>query len=213
MDSYLTVNVETESELIVKRSRFIATVAPVKDYSEALEFIAKVRAKYIDATHNCYAFISDNKGLEFRFNDDKEPSGTAGPPILEVLKKSGLFCTAVVVSRYFGGIKLGASGLTAAYASAAANVISTAQKVLMVYSNWLTIVSDYGAKGKIDAAVSRLSGEIITTEYGSGVITRIVIPENDSDNMINSIADITSGKAEITKTKSGYYPYNKRGGL
>ncbi len=214
MDSYSTLTIETERELVVRRSRFIATAAPVENYRAALDFVAAIRAKYSDATHNCYAFISDNKGLEFKFSDDKEPAGTAGVPILEVLKKSGLFCTAIVVTRYFGGVKLGAAGLASAYASSAANVLSAARKVEMIYSVWLSVTVDYSAKGKLDSVVNRALGEIVSIEYGGEVTAVIVVPKDGADTLIGGIADITSGKAKITTINSGYYPYsNIRGGL
>ena len=113
--SYLTVAGETEVRTEIKRSEFIATIAHVEDGESAEAFVKAVRKRFPDATHNCYAYISDERGNETRFSDDGEPGGTAGQPMLEVLKKRGLMRTAVVVTRYFGGIKLGAGGLVAAY--------------------------------------------------------------------------------------------------
>ena len=87
MKPYITVKCETQTELVIKRSRFIATIAPIEDYNGAMRYVADIKNRFSDATHNCYAYISDENGYEFKFGDDGEPQGTAGQPILEVLKK------------------------------------------------------------------------------------------------------------------------------
>ena len=111
--NYLSVNGCTETVRIIEKSRFITTSAHVCSEEEAKAFIAEVSAKYSDATHNCFAYICDNLGNFLRFSDDGEPQGTAGMPILELLKNKKLYETAVVVTRYFGGIKLGAARIRA----------------------------------------------------------------------------------------------------
>ena len=108
---YISVSGELSTEKVIERSRFITTSAHVEGESQAQEFIARISAKYKDATHNCYAYIADSTGNSPRFSDNGEPSGTAGMPILEVLKNKKIFCVAVVETRYFGGIKLGAGAL------------------------------------------------------------------------------------------------------
>ena len=108
---YLTVDGVTENTVEIKRSKFIATLSHVESGEDAEAFVRAVRKRYPDATHNCYAYIADELGNETRFSDDGEPGGRAGQPMLEVLKKRGVVRAAVVVTRYFGGIKLGAGGL------------------------------------------------------------------------------------------------------
>ena len=120
MKSYKTVEKATEARTEVRRSLFIASVSPAATAEEADTFVASVRAKYPDATHNCYAYIAGAENPSVRFSDDGEPGGTAGQPMLEVLKKRGLTAVAVVVTRYFGGIKLGAGGLVSAYTDSVA---------------------------------------------------------------------------------------------
>ena len=127
MESLLrSVYGRAEAEYVIKKSRFIATVCEVKTEAEAAAFIESVRKHYWDARHNCSAFQIGAGGQIQRSSDDGEPSGTAGRPILEVLKKRDLTNTAVVVTRYFGGIKLGASGLIRAYSHAAALALDEA---------------------------------------------------------------------------------------
>ena len=127
--SYISVSGEHVTEKVIERSRFITTSAHAEGEEEARAFVARVSAKYKDATHNCYAYIADSVGNFPRFSDDGEPSGTAGMPMLEVIKNKKLFCTAVVVTRYFGGIKLGAGGLVRAYSGSVAQNLDSAQKV------------------------------------------------------------------------------------
>ncbi|MDE7300610.1 MAG: YigZ family protein, partial [Clostridia bacterium] len=129
MQSFLSVNGECVTEKVIEKSRFIATSRHVDGEEEAKAFIDEVRARYKDATHNCYAYVADDKGNFLRFSDDGEPQGTAGMPILEVIKNCNLKQTAVVVTRYFGGIKLGAGGLVRAYAGAAAENLAATERV------------------------------------------------------------------------------------
>ena len=119
MKNYLSVFSAVTYEKVIERSRFIANCAHVQDEEEAKAFVAKIRAEHSLATHNCYAFVADKTGNLMRFSDDGEPQGTAGMPILDVLKNKKLFETAVVVTRYFGGGKLGAGGLVRAYSGTA----------------------------------------------------------------------------------------------
>ena len=119
MKNYLSVYSAATYEKVIERSRFIANCAHVQDEEEAKAFVAKIRAEHSLATHNCYAFVADKTGNLMRFSDDGEPQGTAGMPILDVLKNKKLFETAVVVTRYFGGVKLGAGGLVRAYTAIA----------------------------------------------------------------------------------------------
>ena len=118
--SYLSVFSPCTYEKVIERSRFIANCAHAESEEQARAFIAGIRAEHSLATHNCFAFVADKVGNLMRFSDDGEPQGTAGMPMLEVLKNKKLFETVAVVTRYFGGIKLGAGGLVRAYAGAAA---------------------------------------------------------------------------------------------
>ena len=126
MHGYHSVFTESECEKVIERSRFIARCAHAEGEEQARAFVARVRAQHSLATHHCFAFVADKEGNLLRFSDDGEPQGTAGMPILEVIRSKKLFETTVVVTRYFGGIKLGAGGLVRAYAGAAADVLAAA---------------------------------------------------------------------------------------
>ena len=126
MQEYRTVKAMAEAELVEKRSRFIAQVFPIKSEAEALEHIANAKKKYWDARHNVYAYIL-REGGTCRYTDDGEPSGTAGAPICNVLEKRGLTNILVVITRYFGGIKLGAGGLVRAYSKSVLEAINEAE--------------------------------------------------------------------------------------
>ena len=128
--SYLSLSGECVTRKTIEKSEFITTSRHVWGEDQAREFVSEVKANYPDATHNCYAFVADNLGNFLRFSDDGEPQGTAGMPILEVLKTNCLYETAIVVTRYFGGIKLGAGGLVRAYSGSAAENIAVAKKVM-----------------------------------------------------------------------------------
>ncbi|MDE7084622.1 MAG: YigZ family protein, partial [Clostridia bacterium] len=114
-EKYKSVAGETVTEKIIEKSRFITVSRHICGDDEAKAFVAEISKKHADATHNCYAYVCDKLGNILRFSDDGEPQGTAGMPMLEVLRANGLCETAVVVTRYFGGIKLGAGGLVRAY--------------------------------------------------------------------------------------------------
>ena len=113
-DGYFCVTGRSEYEIAINRSRFITTLLPIENAEQAFDEIKKISKKYSDATHNCYAFVSNRENTEQRFSDDGEPQGTAGMPMLEVLKKRNVRMVLAVVTRYFGGIKLGAGGLVSA---------------------------------------------------------------------------------------------------
>ena len=119
MEGYLSLVGGNITQKVIEKSKFITTSRHVEGEEEARAFISSVAEKYKDATHNCYAYIADSLGNFPRFSDDGEPQGTAGMPMLEAIKNSGLYETAVVVTRYFGGIKLGAGGLVRAKISRA----------------------------------------------------------------------------------------------
>lgn len=127
---YLSVNGECRTRKTIEKSQFITTARHISSEEEAQNFIAEMRKKYADATHNCYAYVADRLGNCLRFSDDGEPSGTAGMPILDVIRNKKLYETAVVVTRYFGGIKLGAGGLVRAYSGCASENLDATQKVL-----------------------------------------------------------------------------------
>ena len=148
-DRYFAVKGETQNEIIIEKSRFICSVKRVDGEDEAKAFVSSIKEKYPDATHNCYAYIADENGFYIKFSDDGEPQGTAGMPMLEVLKNKKLFCTAVVVTRYFGGVKLGAGGLVRAYSDCTAKGVEKCGIVENIYSNTVSVDVGFSIYPKI----------------------------------------------------------------
>lgn len=197
---YLTVDGVTENTVEIKRSKFIATLSHVESGEDAEAFVRAVRKRYPDATHNCYAYIADELGNETRFSDDGEPGGTAGQPMLEVLKKRGVVRAAVVVTRYFGGIKLGAGGLVAAYTDSVSEVLDAAGIRRMTECAQVTVECDYSDHSAIESALTRagaLRGEAV---YGENVRSVWYAETDKSGELLELVSAKTLGKvrAEIT---------------
>ncbi len=207
MEGYLSVYGQTVSEKTIEKSRFIATSAHVESEEEAREFIASVKRRYKDATHNCYAFISDSCGNLLRFSDDGEPQGTAGMPILEVIKNLALRQTAVVVTRYFGGIKLGAGGLVRAYSGAAAENLSAAKKALYCPCVKLECKTDYASA---DAA-SRFFGEsecsLENTEYSDVITFNLTVKKENAESFISALTDRLNGRVSVNVIDESVCPF------
>ena len=198
------------SEKTIERSRFLSYCEHVKSEEEARAFIAEIKAMHPTATHNCYGFIADKTGAMQRFSDDGEPQGTAGMPILDVIKNKNLFETAVVVTRYFGGIKLCAGGLVRAYASAAAEVLSKAEICLWQTCAELVVSVEYP---RIDAALKFFSqNECVTqgAEYADTVDYTVLVKKSDERAFADSLTDFLSGRVKIKKTKEFYYPFQDK---
>ena len=141
MKEYVTISkTETVAETVIEKSRFIAAAVGVATVDDALQFVNAKRKKYFDATHNCYAYVVGDK---MKYSDDGEPQGTAGLPILECIKNKGLDCVCVVVTRYFGGVKLGAGGLVRAYSGSCAEALNRCEKLQMTECVRLQVVVDY----------------------------------------------------------------------
>lgn len=193
---YLTVDGVTENIVEIKRSKFIATLSHVESGEDAEAFVRAVRKRYPDATHNCYAYIADELGNETRFSDDGEPGGTAGQPMLEVLKKRGVVRAAVVVTRYFGGIKLGAGGLVAAYTDSVTEVLDAAGICRMTECAELTFACDYSDYSAIETALTRagaLRGEVT---YGENVRAVWYAETDKSGELLELVSAKSLGKVK-----------------
>ena len=203
---YRAVDKEFEETIIIQKSKFITTLVPISSYEDAILKLNTIKKKYSDATHNCYAFISSENAIEQRFSDDGEPQGTAGVPMLEVLKKKNIYMTLAVVTRYFGGVKLGASGLVSAYSSCVAHAIDNACVVEYKISNAYEILIDYSLYKKAQETIENNEGQIGNIEYSDIVKIECVVPVDNSKELEAKIIDLSSGNAkiEIKNTK-----YNK----
>lgn len=200
---FKTVAQEASEVMIERKSRFIATVRPVTDEEEALALISQMRSKYYDATHNVYAYII-GEGNIMRYSDDGEPSGTAGVPVLEVLRKEGLVDVAVVVTRYFGGIMLGAGGLVRAYGSSAKLGVDAAKIVTRTLCDLVRVECDYTLFGKVQYETLGAGYTIKDVEYGSGVIVYVYIKRDETQKYIEKICDITNARAVCEIVGSEY---------
>ena len=202
-----TVFAEYEKEKIIEKSRFITYCAHAESEEEARAFIAKIRAKHTLATHVCYAFIADKTGNLQRFSDDGEPQGTAGVPMLEVLKNKKLSETAVAVVRYFGGVKLGAGGLVRAYSSCTAECLDGADiRVLEVCAEY-TIFVDYTGVDGVQKYLSTHTCTPLSTDYGARVAFKIAVKKAEEDGFIKGLVDYMQGKVETARGEEYYAPF------
>lgn len=202
-DRYKTVKNMASAEISEKRSRFIASVKPVESEHEAVEFINELRKKYWDASHNVYAYIIEETGA-MRYSDDGEPSGTAGMPVLDMLKKEGLTNTVVVVTRYFGGILLGTGGLVHTYSKSAKAGVLAANILEMILCRELSVICDYNMLGKIQNELH--SWEFIQGEtlYSDSVELSLYVPISDCDGLKERIVDISNGTVKIIEGSEIY---------
>lgn len=203
--SYQTIKQFATEEIVIKKSRFIANSFPIQNEEEALEHIKDVNKEHYKATHNTLAYVIGIEGDIKRFNDDGEPSGTAGKPILECITNKNLTNILVIVTRYFGGIKLGAGGLVRAYSTAASLVIDKSIPVTIQYCALLEIKCDYFMLGKIETYVN--NNELIKLKaisYEDNVKFHIFVPEEMEEDIKYEIVDMANGKVKITSLNKEY---------
>ncbi len=205
MDEYITVKKRSRTEITEKRSRFIASVVPIKTEDEATAFLNEIKKEYSDARHNVYAY-SLRENNTARYSDDGEPPQTAGLPIMDLIKKTGLTDVLVVVTRYFGGILLGTGGLVHAYTKAAKEGLILSEPVKMVRSREVVIKCDYTLLGKIQSFVTLGGYTCSEPEYSDSVKISVFVPENEVENFKNSIVDLCFARAEITFKDIKYQP-------
>lgn len=202
---YITVRKEAQGEFEEKKSLFIGYTKRVSTEEEAKDFISHIKSIHREATHNVHAYIiGENMEIQ-RYSDDGEPQGTAGIPILEVIKKSGITDCVVVVTRYFGGTLLGAGGLVRAYTKGASGAIKEAGIVEKVKGLSLNITIDYDMLGKVQYLCSQNQWHIEDTQYTDKVIIQILTEEITVNSIEESIRETTNGKAEFERDKEAMY--------
>lgn len=201
---YLTVSKEAVAEIEEKKSRFIATVRPVSSEQEAQDFINRLKARYWDATHNVYAYYICAGNVVQKFSDDGEPSGTAGLPVLEAIKKTGVQDVAVVVTRYFGGTLLGASGLVRAYGRSAALGIDAAGIVRKMLCIETRVTMDYPLLGKLQATIASKGYSVKDTLYADNVVMDVYVPVDEFDNFSAMVTEASNGRAGISTGEKVY---------
>ena len=186
---------ESSDEFIEQRSKFIGYVKPVKNEQEALDFINEKRQKHWDATHNVYAYVLRDGNIQ-RYSDDGEPHGTAGVPTLDVIIKSGVTDVVVVVTRYFGGILLGAGGLVRAYTKGAKIALEAGNIITMERCNIARLKCDYNQYGKISGLIPSNNGVIDNTDFTDKVEIEYHISHENFVKFQKQLADTTCGSVE-----------------
>lgn len=194
MDEYLVPTDFGEDVFIEKKSRFIGRVWPVESEEEALAHIAAMKKQHYDATHNCWAYIIRDGAV--RFSDDGEPGGTAGMPMLQVLQKEGLYNILCVVTRYFGGILLGAGGLVRAYAKGAKIAVDAAGKSMKRVWTVVYLPCPYTWYDRVKLEVSAFGGIVRSTDFGAEVDLELLFPEAQVEAFQLRLTDMTAGTVE-----------------
>ncbi len=199
--SLTTLGKEASAEFTEKKSVFIGYAKPIKTAEEAEEFIQKIKKKHADARHNVSAYMAGNT---VRYSDDGEPKGTGGVPVLEVLKKSGVDGAVVVVTRYFGGILLGAPGLVRAYSKAAAMAVEAAGVVTYRTYTECTVTCDYGFYDKLLYDIGRRTVIVDDTEFAGNITLRLAVLAEEYEAFEKAVFAMTNGKLSPTVTGSRY---------
>ena len=191
---YTTIQKEAIAEFEEKRSLFIGHAKPVKTEEEAAEFIKLKKKEYADATHNVFGYVIKN-GVCARYSDDGEPQGTAGMPVLDTIRKSGVDDACVVVTRYFGGILLGAGGLVRAYANGAKIALEAAGIITYEQYVEMKIKCSYSDYQKIQPMLFKAQAVTDDTIFGESVIVMVALKEEKSADLGEKIRELTSGRA------------------
>lgn len=202
MDEYLVPTAFGEDEFIEKKSRFIGRIWPVETEEAALDKIQEMKKRHYDATHNCWAYIIRDGAV--RFSDDGEPGGTAGMPMLQVLQREGLYNVVCVVTRYFGGILLGAGGLVRAYAKGAKIAVDAAGKSMKRVWTVLYLPCPYPFYERVKLEISAFGGILRSTDFGAEVEMEVLFPEAQAAPFIEKLTDMTAGTVEAMEIGQEY---------
>lgn len=207
-DSIITIKDEHTIENIISKSRFIAHIRPVTSEQEAKDFIEQIKKEHKEATHNCSAYtVGDQMNIQ-KANDDGEPSGTAGVPMLEILKKLDIHNACVVVTRYFGGIKLGGGGLIRAYSGAVRDVIYDIGRVQLKQAIPTTVSIAYDLTGKFEYELETTSFFLRDKAYTDKVSYQIDVVATDYDSFIDFLNRNTSGNYDLTENETVLLPFD-----
>ncbi|MCG1459483.1 YigZ family protein [Staphylococcus epidermidis] len=206
--SIITIKQAHSIENVISKSRFIAYIKPVSTENEAKAFIDEIKTKHKDATHNCSAYTVGPEMNIQKANDDGEPSGTAGIPMLEILKKQEIHNVCVVVTRYFGGIKLGADGLIRAYSGAVRDVIYDIGRVELREAIPVTVTLDYDQTGKFEYELASTTFLLREQFYTDKVSYQIDVVKNEYDAFIDFLNRITSGNYDLKQEDLKLLPFD-----
>ncbi len=201
----LTVQGESQATIEIKKSVFICHLKGIEDYDEGLSYVKKVASDYPDARHNCYAFLTRD-GRQ-KFSDNGEPQGTAGVPMTEILKKKEVTDVACVVTRYFGGIKLGTGGLATAYSQAVKEALENAKLIEKAKSIVREIETDYGGYQTVQRLAEAFGAVVLPPEYTQSVRLTFYYPSEKEDEWLEKEKQLFSGKIVSRKKEECFLPY------
>ncbi|KGH69334.1 hypothetical protein X286_03870 [Oenococcus oeni IOEB_9517] len=206
MKQLITVKQNSTKELIIKKSRFIADIYPLKEEQEAKKIIENVRKKNPNAKHVVFAYtVGLNREIQ-RMSDNGEPVGTAGKPVLDAITKNNLINVLITVTRYFGGIKLGAGGLIRAYSQSASQTIENAQLATLVNYDRLQLIFDYSLIDKLKYFIEKQKAVVMETNYQTKVQAVILVETSDSKNFQKRLIDLFSGRIIVKKINEELRP-------
>ena len=209
MQEYLVPTQYGEDEFVEKKSRFIGRVWPVDTEEEALAKIQELKKQHYDATHNCWAYVI--KDGPMRFSDDGEPGGTAGNPMMQVLQRENIYNVVCVVTRYFGGILLGAGGLVRAYTKGAKIAIDAAGKSMKRVWTVLYIPCPYNFYERVKLETESFDAVIRKTDFGAEVELEVLIAREKTQEFIDKLTDMTAGTVEVLEIGQEYRAFPVKG--
>ena len=207
MNTYKTVKQFAHDELTEKRSRFIGYCKPVSTSEEATAFLNEIKSKHWDARHNVYAYVIKDEGIS-RYSDDNEPQGTAGIPVLDAIRKRDITDCVVVVTRYFGGVLLGAGGLVRAYSAAAKLAVDAAEELEMMMCSVCELSCSYTMYGKLPSLIAGFGGVIDDSSFTDDVSIVFHIPEDSLDAFNKALSEESSGKYSAVETDKKFFEKN-----
>ncbi len=204
MQTYITVKGFDYDEFVEKRSRFIGYIKHVETEKEATDFIAEIRSKHWDATHNVYAYVLRENQIK-RYSDDNEPQGTAGMPVLDVLLKSNVVDVVVVVTRYFGGVLLGGGGLVRAYSHSASIALKKIGTTTMQMCSQCKLTCTYTQYGKIPATIASFDGVVDDSEFTDFVSVKFHLPCDNLKKLNEALCELTCGDCQADQLSKDFY--------
>ena len=202
--AYVSVLKQASAEYIDRKSQFIGYARPVKTKEEALEFIAEIRKKHSDARHNVYAYVTRAEN-SMGYSDDGEPQGTAGMPVLDVIRKKGITDVAIVVTRYFGGILLGTGGLVRAYTQAASDAVAASGEARYESYTEFEINCDYSEYGKISFELEKYTKKMIGTDFEERVTIKYLLLSEEKERLEKKLTEMFGGRIIPKEKGEGYY--------
>ena len=211
MDAYHTVYRGGSGEIVEKKSRFIAEVFPVTSEEEAMQYLEEARKRYWDARHHCWAYVLGRNPSAERMSDDGEPAGTAGKPILEVIRGRQITDVLVIVTRYFGGTLLGTGGLVRAYTASAAEGLKHSEIITRFHGFKLRIAADYTSLGKIQYLLAQRKICILESVYTDKVELIVLVPDEEEGTLFKEIMDGANGQAVLEKEQECWFAQTEDG--